>query len=150
MAGDVHDLAVALVGALTEALTGAQRRNDSEILATLKELKAMSNSHTAALTDAVTKLSADMSQLKSDLTAGIADLKAQVAAGQTPDFTAIDAAVEAINTLDQSATDMSAAVKAAAAPGPVVFNSADPTPNSAGARNSSQLPNFDPTKPETA
>lgn len=45
--------------------------------------------------------------------------------------------------------DQPAAQETPAAADAPVFNSADPTPNSDGGRNSSQLPNFDPAKPET-
>jgi hypothetical protein len=164
------------VGAVMDALaTAAARRHIDPridlIVATMERLLHMSEtqaSSNAALTASVATLSADMTQFSADLTAGLADLKAQIAAGSTPDFSAVDAATAAINTIDAGLKTASDALKAATAapitnpgttaptdpgtttPAPVVFDPSDVTPNSAGGRNSSHMPGFDATQPETA
>lgn len=145
-----------LLDALTDVLTAAMEETDdvpcldAEILATLERIETMSNSHYDALTAAVAKLGADVAQFKLDLVSGLAALKAQVAAGATPDFAEVDAATSAIGVISSGVADASAALHAVSGISAVVFNAADTTPNSPGGRNSSHLSGFDPSVPETA
>lgn len=147
-----------LLGALTDILNAARKHADehppleAEIFATMKRIETMSNSHYAALNTAISKVSDEVVGLGSRFDTAVANIKAQIAAGQTPDFTEVDAAAAAIGKVGDAVAAISAKVEAAD-PGStvaVVFNAADTTPNSAGGRNSSHLSGFDPSVPETA
>lgn len=149
-----------LAESLIDALKAATARppNDpriDEILSTLKGIRAMSGQFS---TDLQT-MSANIADLGDAMTTGFAandaaiqDLKDKVAAGGA--VSAADlATLETNNAAIKTAADSIRAHLVAGGvvtPPAVVFNANDPTPNSAGGRNTDQLPGFDPTQPVTA
>lgn len=143
-----------LVHALTAA--AARPQNDPRIdtiVATMKDILTMSTTISQQQDASTSKLVTDLDAIKT----GIAGLQAQIAAGQGAVGTTItqaqeDALAAAVVTADALAAAFTTAPTPPAPTPPVtvVFNSADPTPNSAGGRNSSHLTGFDATLPETA
>lgn len=151
------------VDAVTDVLTAADARpaNDQQlhhIFTLLQELKSMSQTTQGAVDHVAAAVASMKSEVQADVAAvaaQVADLKQQIAdlkaagSGATPDQ---------ITSLEASASDLDATVKtlhdglnpAPPASGGVVFDSNDQTPNSPGGRNSSQLPGFDSSMPETA
>lgn len=166
---------LSLIGPLASALTAAAAalppdpRIDS-IVATMKELITMSQTTQGAVDHVATAVASMKTEVQTDV-AGVAtlvtDLKQQIAdlkaagSGATP---------AQIASLEASAADVETTVKAlhdglnpapvvvppvvippvVTPPAPVVFNGSDTPPNSVGGRNTSHLPGFDPTMPETA
>jgi hypothetical protein len=131
-------------------------------------MSATLQSDTTALTAAVSSLVTNMGSLASEVTASVAELGSVIASGGSvtaADLAPIEAATAAINTAATDAATATANLAAAmtntgtvtstgtVAPTPtasaIAFNATDTTPNSAGGRNTPNLPNYNPAVAET-
>lgn len=141
-------------GAIVGALHAVAHPNDdpriADILATVKRIETMGQTISQQQDANTAKLVADLVVIK----VGIADLKAQLAsvpppvAGQVVTQAQEDAFAAAVTTADTMAVAF-APTEPPVEPPAVVFDPTDPTPNAPGGRNSSQLPDFDASMPET-
>jgi hypothetical protein len=134
--------------ALVGALKAAACRDDPEVLSLVKRLITMSQTNQQIVDAANAATSASLADISTTVGTIATELQAVIPApGAVPSPESL--ATMTANVAKLQGLQASLDALAAPPPPPPLFNGSDTPPNAPGGRNTSHLPGFDPTQPET-